>query len=149
MTQHLLAVLGAKGRHGLGAVFPLGAQPRAPATNQILASHASQICGPSGRAPLAPGQTPGVSGDVARCFWNVYLGEKVVEKQEQIKRKIKNVLHFWLCAHHHSAFLCYTERLWDTLSNTLTSTSDGAYAIERTDPLRRDGSALRVARGAE
>ena len=34
------------------------------------------------------------------------------------------------------------------LSNALTSTSDGVYSIERSDPVRRDRSVSRVLRGA-
>ncbi len=64
-------------------------------------------------------------------------------------RKIKNVCHSRLCAHHRSAFLCHTKRVWDTLSNTPTSTSDDAHSVERTDPLPCCRSALRVACGAE
>ena len=68
VLPHRLALLVPKGLHGLGAVFPLGAQPRAPATNQIFALRAGPIREASNRAPLALVQTPGVSGDVARCF---------------------------------------------------------------------------------
>ncbi len=65
-------------------VFSLRAQPRAPATDKILASQAGQIREPSSRAPLALVQTPGVSGDVDRCFQNVLIGRKEVDKGNQV-----------------------------------------------------------------
>jgi hypothetical protein len=71
------------------------------------------------------------------------------QRTDFIHGKIKNVPHSRLSSQHRSAFLCDTATVWDKLYDTLTSTYDDPYSIERDDPRRRYRSALRAARRAK